>query len=86
MIEPILSPYETLRAWILAHRPGLRSEELRDDTDLIDARIVDSLQFTELVLLVEQLSGRDLLAEDMDPHPFRTLGRIRATFFERTDA
>lgn len=81
-----MSPHEMLRAWLLANRPGLRSEDLHEDTDLIDSRVVDSLQFTELVLFVEQLSGRELLTEDLDPHPFRTLGRIRATFFGQGDA
>lgn len=74
-------PIVKVRAWLLAGRPTLRSEDLGDDTDLIDSRIVDSLQFTELVLLVEQLSGRDVLSEDLDPEKLRTLSRIRQSFF-----
>ncbi len=74
-------PIVKVRAWLLAGRPALRSEDLDDDTDLIDSRIVDSLQFTELVLLVEQLSGRDVLSEDLDPDKLRTLSRIRQSFF-----
>ncbi|WP_030542502.1 hypothetical protein [Streptomyces albus] len=68
-----------VRDWILERNPDLT--ELRPETDIIDSRIVDSLQFVELVLFIEDLRGTALGSDDVSLDAFRTLKSIEQTFF-----
>jgi acyl carrier protein len=52
------------------------------ETDLIKNRILESLQFVELVLFLERRTGREILAEQLNPDTFRTLNSIFLNFFE----
>jgi acyl carrier protein len=70
--------WEDLRAWVLARNPDVR--ELDADTDIIETRIVNSLQFVELMLHVEQLCGRELSADEVNLEAFRTLRSIEKSF------
>ncbi len=51
------------------------------ETDLIEQRIVTSLQFVELVLLVEELRGREITEAERDLEHFRTLQGIVEHYF-----
>jgi acyl carrier protein len=46
------------------------------DTDLLDAGILDSLQFVELLVQLEQRFGLRIKVEDIDLDDLRTLARI----------
>ena len=69
---------EVLR-WVQAKSPSDQVVTL--DTDLIDTRLIDSLTFVEFLFLLEQLSGRPVLSQQIQPEHFRTLRQIRQTFF-----
>jgi acyl carrier protein len=69
-----------VRDWILERNPDLT--DLRPETDIIDSRIVDSLQFVELVLFIEDLRGTALESNDVSLDSFRTLKSIEQTFFQ----
>jgi acyl carrier protein len=69
-----------VRDWILERNPDLT--ELQPETDIIDARFVDSLQFVELVLFIEDLRGTALDSNDVSLDSFRTLKSIEQTFFQ----
>ena len=58
--------------------------DLAPDTDIIETRVLESLQVVEFILHLEQLSGRTILAEDLDPNTLRTLESIYESFFEVT--
>ena len=70
-----------LRAWILAGG-RVASGELRDDTPLLDTRIVTSLQLVELILYLEELRGRALDPERLAPGSFRDIDSICRNFLE----
>jgi acyl carrier protein len=64
----------------------LRSKHPELDTidptlDLIESRILDSLQFVEFMLLLEEATGREIPLEEVSAEDFRTLSSIRARFF-----
>jgi acyl carrier protein len=70
--------WEDLRTWVLARNPEVH--ELDADTDIIESRIVNSLQFVELMLYVEELCGRELSADEVNLDAFRTLRNIEKSF------
>ncbi|WP_394824903.1 hypothetical protein [Pendulispora albinea] len=72
---------ELLRRWIRAAHPT-PPEEFADDVDLIESRLLSSLQLVEFLLYIEELSGRPVLSEDLRPDQMRTLARIYASFFQ----
>lgn len=55
--------------------------EFADGDDLIEGGLVDSLRFVDFVLLVSELSGREIPLDDIDIERFRTLDAIRAAYF-----
>jgi acyl carrier protein len=69
-----------VRDWILERNPDLA--DLQPETDIIDSRIVDSLQFVELVLFIEDLRGTALESNDVSLDSFRTLKSIEQTFLQ----
>ncbi|MEU5633264.1 acyl carrier protein [Streptomyces rishiriensis] len=72
--------WNDVRDWILERNPDLT--DLQPETDIIDSRIIDSLQFVELVLFIEDLRGTALESNDVSLDSFRTLKGIEQTFFQ----
>jgi acyl carrier protein len=70
-----------VRSWILERNPEL--SDLDQDTDIIELRIVNSLQFVELVLYVEELRGTMLQSDEVDFDAFRTLRSIDKNFLSQ---
>jgi acyl carrier protein len=68
-----------LADWIRARHPDLA--EIDPDADLIESRLVDSLGFTEFVILVEKLSGTPVNVDTMDIDDYRSLNRLERRFF-----
>ncbi|QLE74796.1 acyl carrier protein [Streptomyces rectiverticillatus] len=67
-----------MRSWILERNPDLT--DLDQETDIIETRIINSLQFVELVLYVEELRGTMLRSNEVDLDAFRTLKGIEKNF------
>jgi acyl carrier protein len=67
-----------VRSWILERNPDLT--DLDPDTDIIETRIINSLQFVELILYVEELRGVMLQSDEVDFDAFRTLKSIEKNF------
>ena len=63
-----------IRSWL--HDSGGAEKEIALDTDLIANRIVTSLQFVELVLLVEELRGAEISDRARVLERFKTLRSI----------
>jgi acyl carrier protein len=62
--------------------PGQPEPTLAPDYDLIENRVIDSLEFVEFVLLVEEHSGREISIDLLSREDFRTLESIRKRFFD----
>jgi acyl carrier protein len=72
-------PRAAVRRWLAAHARSRMPIE--DDTPILELRIIDSLKVLELVLLVEELTGRPVAVEQLVPSSFRDVDSICATFF-----
>lgn len=73
---------ERLREWVI--RGGrIRRDELRDDTPLLELRVVTSLQVLDLILLIEDLTGRPVDVARLDPGLLRDIDTICRNFLER---
>lgn len=70
-----------LREWLRTHNKFDDLGPIPDDQDLILHRVVDSLQFVEFVLYIEELSGRNIDGETIDLEQFRTLANIWQSWF-----
>jgi acyl carrier protein len=83
--DDTVSPDDTVRSqlaqliqWVATRHPDAH---VGPDDDLIDSRIIDSLAFTELLILIERLSGRPIDLESLNIEDFRTINRIGGAFF-----
>jgi acyl carrier protein len=73
--------YDRLRTWLIRANPAVAGMTIEPDTDIIESRILESLQVVELILFIEGESGESVLAEDLDPNKLRTLCSIYEAFF-----
>jgi acyl carrier protein len=67
-----------LRSWIVAQNAKAAVMDL--DTDIVENRLVDSLNFIDFVLLLEELRGAEIPEEQVDAERFRTLRTIHTNF------
>jgi len=70
-----------LRAWIVQTAGGIREDELTDETPIIERRLIRSLRIPDLILFIEELSGRPVQPEQLRPGVFRSVDAIVANFF-----
>ncbi|MFI8263938.1 MULTISPECIES: acyl carrier protein [unclassified Streptomyces] len=67
--------------WLRERNPDV--EEIPEDLDLIENRLIDSLGFMEFILLLEDLIGRELQLDQIDVNQFRTLRSLTDHFLKR---
>ncbi|MFC1419780.1 acyl carrier protein [Streptacidiphilus cavernicola] len=65
--------------WIRTKNPELDREPGLQE-DLIEARLIDSLDFLEFIYLLESFSGRPIDLGEVSVDDFRTLERIEHRF------
>ncbi|GIJ35913.1 hypothetical protein ACN26Z_20265 [Verrucosispora sp. WMMD703] len=70
---------DEIREWIRSRNPSLTGD-IGEDDDLIEARLIDSLDFLDFVYLLEEVSGSPIDLQQLSVDDFRTLGRIRKRF------
>ncbi|MEU3606783.1 acyl carrier protein [Streptomyces sp. NPDC035033] len=71
---------ERVTAWLQEKNPGLDGP-VDADEDLIEARLIDSMDFLEFVDLLEDISGTSIDLQEVTLDDFRTLTRVRERFF-----
>ena len=72
---------DALRAWVAERNPGVDPARIADDTPLIEARYLTSLQIGELLVFIEELRRAPVDPGSLKPGVFRSLDAICATFF-----
>jgi acyl carrier protein len=72
---------EKLRQWIAKKNGKLAASDLKDDAPLIASRILSSVQLMDLILFIEDLSGREIDVDDLKPAVFTSINTIYANFF-----
>ena len=70
-----------LRKWIAASSAKPCIEQLGDDTPLFRSGILKSVQVTDLILYIEELSERCVDVEQIKPGVFRDIDTIYRNFF-----
>ncbi len=75
-----------IEGWLLAHTSH-PIERIAHDQDIVTGRILDSLRFVDLILLIEELSGRPVDRAGLDMNglgldDFRTIDAIWNRFFK----
>ncbi|MFE2556323.1 acyl carrier protein [Streptomyces sp. NPDC059352] len=70
---------ERIAAWLHEKNPGLDGP-IDVDEDLIEARLIDSMDFLEFIDLLEEISGDSIDLQDVTIDDFRTLGRVEQRF------
>ncbi len=73
---------QALREWIVKTNGKIQSDELKDDTPIIEHRIISSLQVMELLLFIEQLSERPINFSNIKQKVFRDINAIHNNFFQ----
>lgn len=68
---------DTLRAYILEHfLPGEEAKNLKDDTELKESGILDSLSTLKLVTFLEESFGVEFEADDLEAGNLATIASI----------
>ena len=75
---------EQVVEWILARHP--EAQDIDPDDDLIDNRLIDSLSFMELIILIERLTGTPIEVAKININDFRSLNNIEQSFFVESHA
>ncbi len=70
-----------LREWIARKSGKVAPDELADDTPILEQRILSSLQVMDLLLYVEDLSGRPIDVNRLRIGVFRNVDAIWQNFF-----
>lgn len=73
-----------LRTWVGQARKQSFDYEIKDDTPIIEQRIITSIQVMDLLLFIEELIGRPIEIEQVRPSSFRDINSICNAFFEET--
>jgi hypothetical protein len=72
----------SIRGWVSRMNGKIVAEDLRDDTPIIERRIITSLQVMDLILYLEELRGRPVDVIQLSPGSFRDIDAIYRAFFE----
>jgi acyl carrier protein len=80
-VNTTLTRKQRLRAWILENN-GRRIDaaDLRDDTPLLEQRILSSLQIADLLLFLEELRGAPVDLEGLTGASFRDVDALVKAF------
>jgi acyl carrier protein len=71
---------EQLRAWVVETNGKIRAEDLRDDTPLIEQRIITSLQIMDLILFLESLRPTPVDLSKLNGASFRDIDAVCRNF------
>jgi acyl carrier protein len=77
---------QSLRDWIVKTNGKIQTQDLNDQTPIIEQRIISSLQVMDLIFFLEQLSGRPIEVDDLKPGVFRDIDSIYQNFFHKQQA
>lgn len=70
---------ENIRQYVAQKQGG--SCQVGDHDDIIENRLIDSLQFVEFILYIEEQSGTAIDKESLNIEDFRTISSIEKAFF-----
>jgi len=72
---------EAIRSWVVSTSGRVDPGALDDDTPIFSKAVLESVHVMDLILLIEELSGRPIDVEKLRVGVFRTVDAIVANFF-----
>lgn len=81
-MRPEVEIRATLRDWVVRTNGKVTPADIRDDTPILERRIVKSLDIMDLILFLEELRGRPIDVEKLKPGVFRDIDSIWRNFFD----
>ncbi|MEU5825727.1 acyl carrier protein [Streptomyces sp. NPDC047803] len=76
---------DLITEWIHEKNPDIEGA-VGPDEDLIEARLIDSMDFLEFIDLLESITGEDIDLQSATIDDFRTLNRIQERFLHAAGA
>lgn len=73
---------DQLRKWLAKHSKAQLLADVADDTDIIEERIITSVQTFDLITFIERLKGEAIDLALAKPGSFHSINAICATFFD----
>ena len=70
-----------IKNWLLSQSPEII--DFDEDFNIVENGVIDSLQFLELIYLIEDLSGHNVDMSRVSVCDFLTLNIIEAVFFKK---
>lgn len=77
---------EQVRSCLAAIKPGLDIDAVGNDTPLLEERVITSFDVLDLLLHLEQASGRTIERGQLVPGSFRDIETIARVFIDRESA
>jgi acyl carrier protein len=77
---------EALRSWVVGTSGRIGADQLRDDTTIFSEAVLESVHVMELILLIEELSRREIDVEKLKVGVFRNVDAIVANFFRSDES
>lgn len=72
---------EAIRSWVVRTSGRIDPAALDDDTPIFSKAVLESVHVMDLILLIEELSGRPIDVEKLRVGVFRTVDAIVVNFF-----
>jgi acyl carrier protein len=82
MIPSIEIDITKVREWLLTQNKNMTDIDL--DYDLIENRVIDSLQIVEFLLFLESITGREVYTSDFSLDQIKTLQAIYDNFLKES--
>ena len=81
-MNPVISLDKTneVKQWLLSKKKYL--SDISFDLDLIENDVVDSLSFVEYVLVIEEISGKEVVVDDTVLDKVRTLAQVQRNYMD----
>jgi acyl carrier protein len=77
---------DQLRSWILRRAKKAPNTRLDNDTPILDSGLLSSLDVVELILFVENLRGKEIDVDAIEPEALVNIDTIYGAFFESPSA
>ena len=71
---------ETVVKALISLVPNFVESELSDDSNLLEQRIIDSGQFVDLIVQLEEYSGKEIDFFDFSPEEMSSINGLMKTF------
>jgi len=72
-----------LKEWIIKKNGKISSQDLNEETGILEKKIISSLQVMDLILYLEKINGSPVDLENIKPGAFSTINSIYNTFLKK---